>query len=370
MGDGFASARDLEAGELVLRCAPLAAAPKDAYLHSVCAACFRRGASSGDAGPSTVGGGVSLTPCGRCCAASFCSACASSAWVTGRHAEECGALGELMRLRGGDGSGGGPGGGGRAGISRELRALRAEWPAAASGSGAPAGAAPVPVAETAPLRLLLLLACEVARARRPQPAPPPPDGHYGEGDVVRDSAGDLEELVGDPEDDLDDAAYAAYAEGCGVLKVVQPAWARAAAASYLRWATKLHLNAHDVCVPRGGSGTGTGTQGGRDDATAAVAGAGARASGGAKRRREARAGTGTAGAAASASPLLSVPHACAVGEGLFPSVARFNHSCAPNIVLSYDEAGCCCARVAPGMRVSAGDQLFTAYVNPGAPRER
>ena len=35
----------------------------------------------------------------------------------------------------------------------------------------------------------------------------------------------------------------------------------------------------------------------------------------------------------------------AVGEGLYPSVARLNHSCAPNCALSIDAYGCCVVRV-------------------------
>ena len=47
-----------------------------------------------------------------------------------------------------------------------------------------------------------------------------------------------------------------------------------------------------------------------------------------------------AGAAALLAPLVE-----AVGEGLFPSVARLNHSCAPNCALSIDAYGCCVVRV-------------------------
>ena len=47
-----------------------------------------------------------------------------------------------------------------------------------------------------------------------------------------------------------------------------------------------------------------------------------------------------AGTAALLAPLVE-----AVGEGLFPSVARLNHSCAPNCALSIDAYGCCIVRV-------------------------
>ena len=41
----------------------------------------------------------------------------------------------------------------------------------------------------------------------------------------------------------------------------------------------------------------------------------------------------------------------AVGEGLYPSVARLNHSCRPNCKLGFDEFGCCVVRVRPGIKV-------------------
>ena len=58
-----------------------------------------------------------------------------------------------------------------------------------------------------------------------------------------------------------------------------------------------------------------------------------------------------------------------VGEGLYPSVARLNHSCAPNVKLSFDAYGCCCVHVREGMAVKEGEELLVAYINPEAPRE-
>lgn len=60
----------------------------------------------------------------------------------------------------------------------------------------------------------------------------------------------------------------------------------------------------------------------------------------------AAAGVGrTAAAAAEASQqqqqqALHRPGSVAVGEGLFPSAARFNHACVPNVAHTLDEWGC------------------------------
>lgn len=49
-----------------------------------------------------------------------------------------------------------------------------------------------------------------------------------------------------------------------------------------------------------------------------------------------------------------------MGEGLFPSAARFNHACAPNVGLSFDSWGCLVASAARD--ASKGEELFISYV--------
>ena len=71
------------AGDMVLRVAPLAAVPKDAYIALVCAACFRRRGGDGS-NPDGDGAGSSiLHPTGRNCddvGLSLCAACGAAAF--------------------------------------------------------------------------------------------------------------------------------------------------------------------------------------------------------------------------------------------------------------------------------------------------
>lgn len=153
--------------------------------------------------------------------------------------------------------------------------------------------------------------------------------------------------------DLDDPTAEQFVAACRVLKVAQPSWARASLNTYVRWATKLHLNAHDIVVPCPGSGGGggEGRGGGGESASRPQP-----ATGDKRRRRECgssdgigrgegaahnacgRGGSGDGGVGGTA--LLSRPGTSAVAEGLYPSVARLNHSCEPNVQLSYDAYGC------------------------------
>lgn len=50
----------------------------------------------------------------------------------------------------------------------------------------------------------------------------------------------------------------------------------------------------------------------------------------------------------------------AVGEGLFPSAARFNHSCLPSVGLSFDSWGCLVATAARD--VKQGEEFTISYV--------
>ena len=59
----------------------------------------------------------------------------------------------------------------------------------------------------------------------------------------------------------------------------------------------------------------------------------------------------------------------AVGKGLYPSVARLNHSCRPNCKLGFDEFGCCVVRVRPGIKVRmSGFARTIPMVLPTVPR--
>ena len=53
-----------------------------------------------------------------------------------------------------------------------------------------------------------------------------------------------------------------------------------------------------------------------------------------------------------------------MGEGLFPSAARFNHACGPNVGLSFDSWGCLVASAA--WDAAQGEELFISYVGVGA----
>eukprot|EP00955_Chlamydomonas_euryale_P082105 363670-Chlamydomonas_euryale.AAC.17 len=210
--------------------------------------------------------------------------------------------------------------------SRELRMLLgdvAQAPTAIDqGASLPARTEHV---ETATLRLLLLLAIATARERSSTTAEQPSDEAYGPAHVIQDGVAELEGLVGDPEqarsncepEDLDDAMAERFADACCVLKKVQPAWARASMDAYVRWATKLHLNSHDICV--------------LEEAPPCKE---AQQANGKRIRQKGSSASGH-------EPRhLSRPGTTAVGEGLFPSVARLNHSCEPNVTLAYDAYGC------------------------------
>ena len=56
-----------------------------------------------------------------------------------------------------------------------------------------------------------------------------------------------------------------------------------------------------------------------------------------------------------------------MGEGLFPSAARFNHACAPNVGLSFDSWGCLVASAARD--AAQGEELFISYVGAVAVSE-
>lgn len=233
--------------------------------------------------------------------------------------------------------------------------------------------------------------------------------------------------------DLPPELLTRFTMACTALKLVQPAWARASLASYLRWATKVHFNEHDICISMGPaaaaaagdrgsvaqhSGAAAGAEAGQPVAVAqgtrgrpkagkqqqqqqpqqggkvGVARAvftlkeeqtqvGLQAGSGncrSKRRRSAgvystppSAPAATAASevcASESAPANGGEHADssgntqaqAVGEGLFPSVARLNHSCAPNCRLRYDQYGCLVVRTV--QPVAKGEELFAAYVDP------
>ena len=69
---------------------------------------------------------------------------------------------------------------------------------------------------------------------------------------------------------------------------------------------------------------------------------------------------GSAATGPSSSQLLLLQQGEAVGEGLFPSAARFNHACAPNVGLSFDSWGCLVASAARD--AVQGEELFISYV--------
>eukprot|EP00798_Chlamydomonas_sp_ICE-L_P028972 gene28973-32159_t len=55
-----------------------------------------------------------------------------------------------------------------------------------------------------------------------------------------------------------------------------------------------------------------------------------------------------------------------IGEAIYPSAARFNHSCQPSCGLSFDAWGC--LRVTALQRVRRGVELTICYVDPKASR--
>lgn len=55
-----------------------------------------------------------------------------------------------------------------------------------------------------------------------------------------------------------------------------------------------------------------------------------------------------------------------VGIAVFPSGARFNHSCRPNCRVSFDSLGCLC--VAAADNIPKGSELTITYIDTRAPR--
>jgi hypothetical protein len=219
-GEGLAASRRLSEGELVLRVAPFASAPKDACIHRACAACFSRlpaARSSNESDSTPHGPAVNHADasmelrmeeqppardalCQSCKAVSFCSRCAADQGVQERHRCECQALGDIIRMA-------------------EQQGQQDHAGCSDRRGGGGGGCA----VDTTTVRLLLSIACAVARSRlqkkkqKPDQAASPghgqqelgsgqeegsgreEDGLFGAGDVVLDSAEDLEQLMGDPE---------------------------------------------------------------------------------------------------------------------------------------------------------------------------
>ena len=54
-----------------------------------------------------------------------------------------------------------------------------------------------------------------------------------------------------------------------------------------------------------------------------------------------------------------------MGEGLYPSGARFNHDCDPNCRISFDATGCLCVHAR--RRIAKGEELCITYTNSALP---
>ena len=62
---------------------------------------------------------------------------------------------------------------------------------------------------------------------------------------------------------------------------------------------------------------------------------------------------------------LSAAQGATLGEGLYPTGARFNHDCDPNCRISFDTYGCLCVHARRAIR--RGEELCITYTNSALP---
>ncbi|GAX76364.1 hypothetical protein CEUSTIGMA_g3810.t1 [Chlamydomonas eustigma] len=244
-----------------------------------------------------------------------------------------------------------------------------------------------------------------------------PEEQLGPSEVIQDGLQDVRELHGDYQQDLSEDVVQRFVSAAHLLKGILPAWCRCSIEQYITLFTKLWFNQHDIistrkdslipgrsAVPRlkrqsqqtrhdqqascrtasskgpelkavrNGNSNGSkllGTPSMRLASSIAM-----------KKDSSLQAGQDVRSdidSTSSAKLLSSQSHNTkegegrnvihTIGEGLFPSVARLNHSCRPNCRLKYDEWGCLVVYVREGIHVAKGEELFASYIDPVIPRE-
>lgn len=147
------------------------------------------------------------------------------------------------------------------------------------------------------------------------------------------------------------------------VRYLLPACARTSIDRLLTLTLQCHLNGMDITAPHPGAemqgeeeGAGTGAEAGARAETGARAGAKAEAGagvdsrGGGLKRGQGQGLGDSQVPAMSASLQQLLRQGGTVGEGLFPSAARFNHSCEPSVGLYFDGWGCLVAKAAKPCR--------------------
>ena len=327
-GEALVAARDLPPNQRILRVAPFAALPYGRFLDTLCSGCLQ----PCDASPR----------CSRCAVARHCALCASS--FPGRaHAYECHALARLARnergltlahddlrllLRV---------------LSRRKDAMDAtkamstnvrdddEDGEASSARTKRRGTERDESTESEPV------------GREPSPrstAATGPDPFLAaaaeDSDVAADDFASLDALMsgvdGDEDGSLDERALVTIGEVAKQCKFLVAAACRTSEETYARLLGKLQLNGFEI--------------------TAAAAAA-ERGAGRAERRRE----TARARSSDDARGGSRLP----VGIGVYPSAARFNHSCEPNCAQRFDAFAC--VVVDTTRAVAKGEELTSPYVD-------
>lgn len=308
-GEALVVSRDLPKGTRLLRVAPFAAVPYGKFLDSICSGCLQPCDEDG-------------TLCAQCGVVRHCSTCARSFTGDAHSRHECFAL---QRLKNND-----------EGLtlahddlrlllrvlSRRKKAIDDE-----TNAGEDTDETNDDADEASPVNIEM------------DPVDPATTAASNDSDLIVDCFADFDELMsgtlGGDDGELPDSAITTLTEVSKQCKFLVNAECRTSLDTYVSLLGKLQLNGFEIT-------------------TAKAEGEGEQENANEKSKKTKR---GNPRTNSKNSKGLHAP----IGLGVYPSAARFNHSCAPNCHQRFDEYAC--AVIETNCAVKKGTELTIPYVD-------